>query len=320
MRLRRSLRRWGLPKLSADERVDADSVPFEGVLRIGPQGCLMVHLDTPTGDTADRWTVWPVDAEQVLSATSRATARGSMETPTPTRTASPAPATWWRWPIYRWEAVLVATSRARAATATHWSVVCSSSTRSGTLEVTPLAVGRQAPVDDPQRHAPAPGPANGSCGPTASYESNDVSAVAHRALVSSPDSRRGHRIAAWPDGSWRGCATGRHRNDRGAGASGDASSDQPLADRRRWPRRPTPPQEGVGRGSLDERPGSDPVRNMIGTDGARMLSALPVPVSGRLAARGRGWSVQRVFSCTIVGGQPSRCSAGWFTCRLRHHS
>ena len=59
----------GLPKLSADERVDADPVPFEGVLRIGPQGCLMVRLDTPAGDAADRWTVWPVDAEQVLSAT-----------------------------------------------------------------------------------------------------------------------------------------------------------------------------------------------------------------------------------------------------------
>lgn len=58
-----------LPQLSADEHVDAESVPFQGVLHIGPQGCLMVRLSDPTGDTADRWTVWPTGAELELSAT-----------------------------------------------------------------------------------------------------------------------------------------------------------------------------------------------------------------------------------------------------------
>ncbi|MBF5083446.1 hypothetical protein [Quadrisphaera sp. INWT6] len=58
-----------LPHLSAEEHVDAESVPFQGVLHIGPQGCLMVRLTDPAGNTADRWTVWPTGAELVLSAT-----------------------------------------------------------------------------------------------------------------------------------------------------------------------------------------------------------------------------------------------------------
>lgn len=55
----------GLPRLSEEERVAGDAVPFRGTLEIGPQGCLMVRLTDPPGGTADRWTVWPAGAEAV---------------------------------------------------------------------------------------------------------------------------------------------------------------------------------------------------------------------------------------------------------------
>ncbi|PWJ53638.1 hypothetical protein SAMN06264364_11141 [Quadrisphaera granulorum] len=55
----------GLPRLSADEQVAGDAVPFQGTLEIGPQGCLMVRLTDPAGDTADRWTAWPSGSEAV---------------------------------------------------------------------------------------------------------------------------------------------------------------------------------------------------------------------------------------------------------------
>ena len=56
----------GLPTLPADEQVDAEQVSFEGVLHVGPRGCLMVRLTGPAGESADRWTVWPTGSEQVL--------------------------------------------------------------------------------------------------------------------------------------------------------------------------------------------------------------------------------------------------------------
>ena len=56
----------GLPVLDPDERVDGVLVPFEGVVRIGPQGCIMVSVSDPAGDVADRWAVWPRDAELIV--------------------------------------------------------------------------------------------------------------------------------------------------------------------------------------------------------------------------------------------------------------
>lgn len=56
----------GLPTLTADQQVDAEPVPFQGVLDVGPSGCLMVRLADPTADAPARWTVWPTGSEQVL--------------------------------------------------------------------------------------------------------------------------------------------------------------------------------------------------------------------------------------------------------------
>ena len=56
----------GLPTLGPDQRVDGALVPFEGVVRIGPAGCLMVDVADPAGDAADRWAVWPRDAELIV--------------------------------------------------------------------------------------------------------------------------------------------------------------------------------------------------------------------------------------------------------------
>ena len=56
----------GLPVLGPDERVDGAPVSFEGVVRIGSQGCLMVSVSEPAGDAADRWAVWPRDAELIV--------------------------------------------------------------------------------------------------------------------------------------------------------------------------------------------------------------------------------------------------------------
>ena len=57
----------GLPTLSTDELPDGELVAFEGVVEVGPQGCLMVRLTDPPGDTADRWAVWPPGADEVSS-------------------------------------------------------------------------------------------------------------------------------------------------------------------------------------------------------------------------------------------------------------
>ncbi len=56
----------GLPTLSTDRLPDGELVAFRGVLKVGPQGCLMVRLSEPSGDTADRWTVWPPGADLVV--------------------------------------------------------------------------------------------------------------------------------------------------------------------------------------------------------------------------------------------------------------
>lgn len=58
----------GLPTLAADERVDGALVPFEGVVRIDAQGCLMVEVTNPNGggDGAERWAVWPRGAELIV--------------------------------------------------------------------------------------------------------------------------------------------------------------------------------------------------------------------------------------------------------------
>ena len=55
----------GLPTLSTDELADGGPVSFQGVVKIGPQGCLMVRLTDPPGDPADRWAVWPPGADLV---------------------------------------------------------------------------------------------------------------------------------------------------------------------------------------------------------------------------------------------------------------
>lgn len=62
-----------LPALGPDERVEGALVPFEGVLRIGSQGCLMVSVTDPAGDGADRWAVWPTGAEEVYAVGPQAT-------------------------------------------------------------------------------------------------------------------------------------------------------------------------------------------------------------------------------------------------------
>lgn len=58
-----------LPTLSAGERVDGALVTFEGVVRVDAQGCLMVDVTDPGGDSADRWAVWPAGAEEIYGAT-----------------------------------------------------------------------------------------------------------------------------------------------------------------------------------------------------------------------------------------------------------
>lgn len=55
----------GLPTLSTDELAGGELVAFEGVVKVGPQGCLMVRLTDPSGDAADRWVVWPPGADLV---------------------------------------------------------------------------------------------------------------------------------------------------------------------------------------------------------------------------------------------------------------
>lgn len=55
----------GLPTLSTGELPDGELVGFEGVVVVGPQGCLMVRLTDPPGDAADRWAVWPPGADKV---------------------------------------------------------------------------------------------------------------------------------------------------------------------------------------------------------------------------------------------------------------
>lgn len=57
-----------LPTLGPDDHVDGTPVSFEGVVRISPQGCLMVGLTAPAGDGADRWAVWPSGAKEVYGA------------------------------------------------------------------------------------------------------------------------------------------------------------------------------------------------------------------------------------------------------------
>lgn len=56
----------GLPALGADEHVDGEAVPFQGLLRIGPHGCLMARITEPSGDAADRWVVWPTGAGLIV--------------------------------------------------------------------------------------------------------------------------------------------------------------------------------------------------------------------------------------------------------------
>lgn len=56
-----------LPTLGPDQHVDGALVPFEGMVWIGPQGCLMVDVADPAGDAADRWAVWPSGAEEVYA-------------------------------------------------------------------------------------------------------------------------------------------------------------------------------------------------------------------------------------------------------------
>lgn len=62
-----------LPTLSSRDQVDGALVSFEGVVGIGPQGCLMVGLTDPPGDGADRWAVWPTGAEEVYAVGPQAT-------------------------------------------------------------------------------------------------------------------------------------------------------------------------------------------------------------------------------------------------------
>ena len=63
-----SLTGMALPALGPDDRVDGALVPFEGVVRIGSQGCLMVEVTDPAGDGAERWAVWPTGAEEIYAA------------------------------------------------------------------------------------------------------------------------------------------------------------------------------------------------------------------------------------------------------------
>ena len=56
----------GVPALGPDDHVDGALVPFEGVLHIGPQGCVMIEVTDPPGDGADRWVVWPTGAELIV--------------------------------------------------------------------------------------------------------------------------------------------------------------------------------------------------------------------------------------------------------------
>jgi hypothetical protein len=56
----------GLPTLPADATVDGDPVSFQGVVDVGPTGCLMVGLTDPTGTAITRWALWPRGSEQVF--------------------------------------------------------------------------------------------------------------------------------------------------------------------------------------------------------------------------------------------------------------
>lgn len=57
-----------LPTLGPGDRVDGALVAFEGVVRIGSQGCLMVAITDSAGDGAERWAVWPTGAEEIYGA------------------------------------------------------------------------------------------------------------------------------------------------------------------------------------------------------------------------------------------------------------